>query len=163
MRKTGFLCLHSPCFVALILFVIGDSRLSSWQISTVDAGRKLIRVAWGILLLTYIILASLVIVLGLECHRQYQDEVRVVMALLVSLKFLAVRLLYSMFVDVIVISVFPLTRGRFWMALWMEFFVVLMYTAAGITTPQSRHPKSANMFMRLRNTSSDGEDIMGEK
>lgn len=167
MRTHGIICLHVPCFVALILYIVGDSRLASSSTSTVNAGKTLTRAAWWLLLLTYIILAQLIVVVAQECRRRFREEALVVVALVAAIPYLAVRLLYSLFVDVIEIGVFSLTSGnaiaRLCMATLMEFALVVFFTTAGITTPRSRDPKSAKSFLRLRNTSNDDEKISSDK
>ena len=159
MRSYGIACLHVPCFVAVILYIVGDSRLPSSKTTTVNAGKTLTRAAWGTLLLTYIVLGQLIIIIALECSRQYRDEAGVIVALVAALPFFVARLVYSLLVDVIDVGVFSLTAGnaitRLCMATLMEFIVVAFYTTAGITTPPSRDPKSTKRFIRLRNTSKD--------
>ncbi|MDI1491546.1 MAG: hypothetical protein OHK93_002755 [Ramalina farinacea] len=138
LRPRSFIILalrlvHIPCLIALILGIIGGTDLE--HPDEQDKGYKYLKASAIIFLLTYLATLALALLTIPEFSRLRRGELGIMLAVLASLPFLAVRVLYSLLADFKHDSTFNIIDGNVWvqlaMALIMELIVAIMYILAG--------------------------------
>lgn len=138
LRPRSFLILalrliHVPCLIALILGIVGGTDLE--HPDKQDKGYKFLKASAILFLLTYLATLAIALFTIPELSRLKRGEMGVMLAVLASLPFLAVRVLYSLLADFKHDSTFNIIDGNVWvqlaMALIMELIVAVMYILAG--------------------------------
>lgn len=134
---------HIPCLIALILGIIGGTDLE--HPDEQDKGYKYLKASAIVFLLTYLATLALALLTVPEFSRMKRGEVGIMLAVLASLPFLAVRVLYSLLADFKHDSTFNIIDGNVWvqlaMALIMELIVAIMYILAGGAAERFEHLK----------------------
>jgi uncharacterized membrane protein (DUF485 family) len=128
---------HLPLIAAVVLCVVGGVKLAS-NANQQNSGKTLVKVGIIIFLLTFLDLVALAILTFRDTRKHQTPEKRLVIAVLLSLPFLAIRFLYSLITDFGHSKTFSLTTGspvaQFFMATLMEWIVTVIYIAAGLLT-----------------------------
>ena len=134
---------HIPTLVALILAVIGGEKQTKNGSSNTSKGKEETKIAIIIFLAVYAVQTAITFFTFMKMRYVAPVERRLVYALGLSLPFLLVRLIYS------VLSYFYTASNTFnletgsavvqgFMAVMMEFFIVIFYLGAGLSLPSSR-------------------------
>ena len=141
LPKNGIRAISLPIMVGLILAIVGGTKEFNSNPSTAADGLKFVKAA-SILWLLGFILLMLVALWTVSRHRSILNgEQRLIFAAVLSLPFILVRIIYS------VLSAFDNTSSAFSikstsntavivdaiMSALMEFIVVAMFLAAGLT------------------------------
>ena len=128
--------LHIPILLALILSIIGGTRISSSDSSKVSSGHSLEKGGAIIFLISYLAIVAFAIFTFAELRNLPEGEKRILYAVLASLPLLAVRLLYSLLADFEDNSTFNIVDGnatvQLCMAIIEEFVVTLFFLASGV-------------------------------
>ena len=131
--------LHLPILLALILAIIGGTRISSSDSSKHSSGESFEKAGAIIFLISYIAIVAFAILTMVESRNLPQGEKRILYTVLGSLPLLAVRLLYSLLADFADNSTFNIVDGnatvQLCMAVIEEFIVTGLYLLAGFMAP----------------------------
>ena len=127
--------LHLPISLALVLCIVGGSRLASSN----SSGMAFERTGGIILLVSYIAIVALAILTLTESRNLPRGEKRILYAVLVSLPLLAVRLIYSLLADFVGDATFDILYGNATVQLCMviieEFIITALFLIAGFVAP----------------------------
>ena len=130
-----------PCYLALILAIVGGTRLSSTDPSRQDSAHTYMKVAGILFLLVFIIIV--VMAAGTAPHfRAIPDgsETRIFVAILLAIPFLAVRLLYTLLCDFKDDATFNILDGNAFvqlgMSIIMEAVVTGTFVVVGLLAPK---------------------------
>ena len=131
--------LHLPILLALVLSIVGGTRLSSSDVSTQNSGHTFTKAGVVIFLVSFIAIVALALLTCTQFGSLPWGEKRILYAVLASLPFLAVRLLYSLLADFKDDSTFNTVNGnatvQLCMAIIEEFIVVVFYLISGFVAP----------------------------
>lgn len=131
--------LHLPILLALVLAIIGGTRISSSDSSKHSSGESFEKAGAIIFLISYIAIVAFAILTMTESRSLPQGEKRILYAVLGSLPLLAVRLLYSLLADFADNSTFNILSGnattQLCMAIIEEFIVTCLFLLAGSMAP----------------------------
>lgn len=131
--------LHLPILLALILSIVGGTRLSSSKTSEHSSGETFTKAGVIIFLISFIAIVAFALLTCTEFATLPWGEKRILYAVLASLPFLAVRLLYSLLADFIDDYTFSTVDGnvtvQLCMAIIEEFIVVVFYLISGFVAP----------------------------
>jgi len=150
-----------PILVGLIMGIIGGTDAFSSNPNSRKSGVTDTKVAIILFLVAFFVLAGISLLTLLKIGQVIDGEKRLLWAVIASLPFLLVRLIYSLIVDFDRSStIFSLTSTRnvavvvqAIMSVAMEFIVVALYLAAGFTvrtiprsTVQNGHQSAADQY-----------------
>ena len=128
--------LHIPILLALILSIVGGTRISSPDSSKHSSGASFEKAGAIIFLVSYIAIAAFATFIMIECRNLPPGEKRILYTVLGSLPLLAVRLLYSLLVDFEDNSTFSIVDGnatvQLCMAIIEEIIVTIFCLLAGV-------------------------------
>ena len=128
--------LHIPILLALILCIVGGTRISSPDSSKHSSGQSFEKAGGIIFLISYLAIVAFAVLSMSETRNLPHGEKRVLFAVLASLPLLAVRLLYSLLADFDNNSTFNIVDGNATVQLCMatieEFIVTSFFILAGI-------------------------------
>lgn len=131
--------LHIPILLALILSIVGGTRISSSDSSKHSSGETFTKAGVIIFLISFIAIVAFALLTVTELSSLPWGEKRSLYAVLASLPFLAVRLLYSILADFVDNSTFNTVDGnvtvQLCMAIIEEFIVLVFYLVAGFVAP----------------------------
>ncbi len=131
--------LHLPILLALILAIIGGTRISSSDVSKHGSGESFEKAGAIIFLISFIAICAFAILTMMESRNLPSGEKRILYAVLGSLPLLAVRLLYSLLADFKDDSTFNIVDGnatvQLCMAIIEEFVVTFFFLLAGFVAP----------------------------
>ena len=131
--------LHLPIMLALILAIVGGTRISSSDSSKHSSGESFEKAGAIIFLISYIAIVAFAVLTMTDSRNLAQGEKRIVYAVLGSLPLLAVRLLYSLLVDFANTKTFNIVDGnptvQLCMAIIEEFIVTIIFLVAGLVAP----------------------------
>ena len=142
MRIIASHILHIPCILALILAVIGGTRLSSSDVSKHPSGEDFEKAGGILFLAVYVGLIVLVLLTMIHFTQLPWGEKRILVAVMAALPLLAVRILYSLLADFKHDTTFNIEGGNETVQLCMsiieEMIVMAFFLLAGITAPDIR-------------------------
>lgn len=128
--------LHIPILLALILSIVGGTRISSSDSSKDSSGESFEKAGAIIFLISYIAIVAFAILTMAELSNLARGEKRILYAVLASLPLLAVRLLYSLLADFEDNSTFNTVDGnaavQLCMAIIEEFIVTFFFLISGV-------------------------------
>ena len=131
--------LHLPIMLALILAIIGGTRISSSDSSKHSSGESFEKAGAIIFLITFIAVVAFAILTLTDIRNLPQGEKRILYVVLASLPLLVVRLLYSLIVDFANNSTFSIIDGnptvQLCMSIIEEFIVTCLFLIAGFMAP----------------------------
>lgn len=131
--------LHLPILLALILAIIGGTRISSSDSSKHSSGETFEKAGVIIFLLCYLAIVAFAGLTTAEMSKLPHGEKRILYAVLASLPLLAVRLLYSILADFEDNSTFSIIDGnatvQLCMAIIEEFIVTFFFLVSGFVAP----------------------------
>lgn len=131
--------LHLPILLALVLAIIGGTRISSSDSSKHSSGESFEKAGAIIFLVSYLAIVAFTVLTMVDSHNLPQGEKRILYAVLGSLPLLAVRLLYSLLVDFANNNTFNIINGtptvQLCMAIIEEFIVTILFLVAGLVAP----------------------------
>ncbi|CAF9925420.1 hypothetical protein IMSHALPRED_006468 [Imshaugia aleurites] len=131
--------LHLPILLALVIAIIGGTRISSSDTSKHSSGEDFEKGAVIIFLISYIAIVALALLTAAESGDIPRGEKRILYAVLAALPLLAVRLLYSILADFVDNSTFNILDGNATVQLCMEiieeFIVTVFFLASGFLAP----------------------------
>lgn len=131
--------LHLPIMLALILAIVGGTRISSSDSSKQSSGESFEKAGAIIFLVSYLAVVAFAVLTMTDSRNLPQGEKRILYAVLGSLPLLAVRLLYSLLVDFANNKTFNIVDGnptvQLCMAIIEEFIVTVFFLAAGLVAP----------------------------
>lgn len=131
--------LHIPILLALILAIVGGSRISSADSSKHSSGESFEKAGSIIFLISYLAIFAFAILTMADFSKIPLGEKRILYAVLASLPLLAVRLLYSLLANFEDNSTFSILDGnatvQLCMAIIEEFIVTLFFLVAGFMAP----------------------------
>ena len=131
--------LHLPILLALILCIVGGTRISSSNSSKRSSGESFEKAGGIIFLVSYIAIVAFAILITTDFRILAQGETRILYAVLTALPLLAVRLLYSLLADFANNSTFKIIDGnataQLCMAIIEEFIVTVIFLIAGFVAP----------------------------
>ena len=134
--------LHIPTILALILAIIGGTRISSSDVSKHPSGQNFEKAGGVMFLIVYIALVVLVLLTMIHYSQLPWGEKRILLAIMAALPLLAVRILYSLLADFKHDSTFNIVDGNATVQLCMsiieEMIVMVLFLVAGITAPDIR-------------------------
>ena len=125
--------------LALILAITGGTRISSVDVSKHSSGETYEKVAAIIFAGAYVVIVAMTLLTLAGSRNLPSGEQRILYAVLASLPFLAVRILYSILADYVNNSTFNILDGNATVQLCMsiieEFIVVCFFIIAGFAAP----------------------------
>lgn len=125
--------------LALILSIVGGTRISSSDSSKHSSGETFEKAGVIIFLICFIAIVAIAIITMAEFSNLPWGEKRILYAVLASLPLLAVRLLYSLLADFKNDSTFNTVDGnatvQLCMAIIEEFIVTLFFLVSGYVAP----------------------------
>jgi hypothetical protein len=135
-----FNVLHIPIILGLALAAIGGSDASKGDLNKQQTGHTLSKVAVVVFVIVWIIQSGIAILTCTKLHDVASGDRRLAFAILASVPFLFVRLLYS------ILAAFDTSTSTFSpsegsvvvqavMAVIEEFVVVILYLGAGFLVP----------------------------
>ena len=131
--------LHLPIMLALILAVVGGTRISSSDSSKHSSGESFVKAGAIIFLISFIAIVAFAVLTMTDSRNLPQGERRILYIVLASLPLLAVRLLYSLLVDFANNNTFSIVNGnptvQLCMAIIEEFIVTVLFLVAGLVAP----------------------------
>ncbi|KAM0805148.1 hypothetical protein BDR22DRAFT_817632 [Usnea florida] len=131
--------LHIPILLALILAIVGGTRISSSDTSKHSSGETFEKAGVIIFLVSYLAIVAMAVLTLAESRSLPTGEQRILYAVLASLPFLAVRVLYSILADFVDNSTFNILDGnvtvQLCMAIIEEFIVACFYLMSGFAAP----------------------------
>ena len=126
--------LHLPILLALILAIVGGTRISSSDSSKHSSGETFEKAGGAIFLVCYLGILAFTILTAAELRNLPWGEKRILYAILASLPLLAVRLVYSLLADFADDSTFNIVDGnatvQLCMAIIEEFIVTVFLIGA---------------------------------
>ncbi|KAL8675367.1 MAG: hypothetical protein Q9168_000198 [Polycauliona sp. 1 TL-2023] len=131
--------------VALVLTAVGSSKLYSSDASEHSSGKPLARAGILLFVAVFLGLVGVTIILAARIFGHYKPvgmgERQILYAVIASVPFIAVRLLYSLLVYFDTSSTtFTLFGGNIWVRSFMsvaeEWITVVLYLAAGLIAPR---------------------------
>lgn len=130
---------HIPILLALILSIIGGTRISSSASSKHSSGESFEKAGAIIFLISFIAIVAFAILTMADLRNLPWGEKRILYAVLASLPLLAVRLLYSLLADFEDDGTFNVVDGdvtvQLCMAIIEEFIVTVFFLIAGFVAP----------------------------
>ena len=138
LRPQSFIVLairlnHIPCLIALILGVVGGTDLE--HVDKQDQGYKYLKASAILFLITYLTTVALALLTIPEFSRLKRGELGIMVSVLASFPFLAVRILYSLLADFKHDDNFNIISGKVYvqlgMELIMELVVAILFILAG--------------------------------
>ncbi|KAL8704101.1 MAG: hypothetical protein Q9201_002735 [Fulgogasparrea decipioides] len=146
--------LSIPNLLALVLSIVGGTRLDSSNTSTQSQGKHLTQAGIIIFLVIFVLICAITILTWTSIGSIPGGEQRIFFAVLLALPFIFVRILYSILTDFLDNSTFRLFNGsamvHLWMAIIEEIIVAIVYIAVGLTTSSvkgDRGPKQLQYQM----------------
>ena len=131
--------LHLPILLALILAIVGGTRISSSDASKHSSGETFEKAGVIIFVVSYLAIVAMAVLTLAESRSLPTGEQRILYAVLASLPFLAVRILYSILADFVDNSTFNIIDGnetvQLCMAIIEEFIVACFYIMSGFAAP----------------------------
>lgn len=131
--------LHLPILLALVLAIIGGTRISSTDTSKHSSGETFEKAGVIIFLVSYLAIVGFAVLTFTNIRELPRGEQRILYAVLAALPLLAVRLLYSILADFKDDSTFNIMDGNatvnLCMAIIEEFIIVGFYLLAGFVAP----------------------------
>ena len=131
--------LHIPILLALILAIVGGTRISSSDVSKHSSGETFEKLGVIIFVVSYLAILAIAVLTIAESRSLPTGEQCILYAVLVSLPFLAVRLLYGILADFVDNSTFSIINGNLTIQLCMsiieEFFVTCFFLVSGFAAP----------------------------
>ena len=131
--------LHLPIMLALILAIVGGTRISSSDSSKHSSGESFAKAGAIVFLISFIAIVAFAVLTMTDSRNLPQGERRILYAVLASLPLLAVRLLYSLLVDFANNNTFSIVNGnptvQLCMAIIEEFIVTVLFLVAGLVAP----------------------------
>ncbi|OCL03690.1 hypothetical protein AOQ84DRAFT_325530 [Glonium stellatum] len=132
--------IYLPATIALILCISGGSDEASTNPSDQKSGKTEIRVGIIMFVFIYIALFLLTIITARDFGKILKGERRMFIAVVLSLPFLAVRILYGILTQFSNSKTFSMMNPQIWARILMsvieEFIVVIMFTIVGLTIPK---------------------------
>lgn len=132
--------IYLPAFIALILCISGGSDETSTNPSNQKSGKAEIRAGIIMFVFIYIGLFLLTMITARDFGKIPGGERRMFVAIVLSLPFLAVRILYSILSQFSNSKTFNMLNPQIWARVLMvvieEFVVVIMFTIVGLTIPK---------------------------
>jgi len=129
--------------IALILCIVGGMDETDTNPSEVSTGKKDFKIGVIIFLCVYILLVLLSIITMKDVGNAPRGEKRIYLAVLTALPLLAVRMLWSILSAFSTSSSFSVLGGKplvqLFMATLEEFFIVVVYTIAGLVAGKSEY------------------------
>ena len=131
--------LHIPILLALILSIVGGTRISSSDSSNFSSGETFEKAGVIIFLISYLAIVGFAILTTAEFSNLPRGEKRILYAVLASLPLLAVRLLYSLLADFEDNHTFNIVDGnatvQLCMAIIEEFIITFFFLVSGFVAP----------------------------
>ena len=125
--------------LALILAIVGGTRISSSDVSKHSSGETFEKVGAIIFAGAYLAIVAMAVLTLAESRSLPSGEQRILYAVLASLPFLAVRILYSILADFVNNSTFNILDGNATVQLCMsiieEFIVACFFIMSGFAAP----------------------------
>ena len=135
--------IHIPCILALILAIVGGTRVASTDPSKHSSGQTYEKAGGILFLLVYVALLAVAAVTMADIRSLPWGEKRILIAVLAALPFLAVRLLYSLLTEFEDNSTFNILDGNVTVQLCMavieEFIVTIFFLVAGLAAPSLKN------------------------
>lgn len=132
--------IYLPAAIALILCISGGSDEASTNPSDQKSGKTEIRVGIIMFIFIYIGLFLLTMITARDFNKIPGGERRMFVAIVLSLPFLAVRILYSILSQFSNSKTFSMMNPQIWARILMsvieECVVVIMFTIVGLTIPK---------------------------
>jgi hypothetical protein len=132
-----------PCTLALILCIIGGTRLTSSDPTKQSSGKTFAKVGIIIFIVSFLDIVLLALFTIPASRKVPSSERRIFHAVLAAFPFLVVRLLYTVISDFSNSKKFAVYGGdpyvQLGMALIPELIVVLLYSVVGLTAPSVRN------------------------
>ncbi|KAL8824495.1 MAG: hypothetical protein Q9191_005019 [Dirinaria sp. TL-2023a] len=145
-RVLALRILHLPNILALILSIIGGTRLDSSSSDKVSQGKKLTQAGIIIFLVVFALMAVLAFLTFTSLSAIPSGEKRILFGVLLALPFIFVRILYSVLADFVDSSTFRLIDGnptaQLCMSIVEEMIVAVLYIATGLTADSMRDDMS---------------------
>lgn len=131
--------IHLPCILALVLAIIGGTRLASPDASKEDSAHDFLKTA-GVLFLVVLIAIVGVAVSTVPVWRALPPgETKLLVAAFAAFPFLVVRMIYTLLVDFANDDTFNILGGNAFVHLGMsvveEIIVTVIYLAVGLMVP----------------------------
>lgn len=131
--------LHIPILLALILSIVGGTRISSSNTSKHSSGEDFEKAGVIIFPISFIAIVAFALLTLAELRNLPRGEKHILYAVLASLPLLAVRLLYSLLADFKDDSTFNIVDGnatvQLCMAIIEEFLVTFFFLVSGFVAP----------------------------
>ena len=132
--------------LALVLSIVGGTRLDSSDESKQSEGKKLAQAGIVIFMIIFALVAVLALLTLNSLSAVPSGEKRILFGVLLALPFIFVRILYSVLADFIDNSTFTLINGnstvRLCMSIIEEMIVATLYIATGWTADSVRDNNS---------------------
>ncbi|KAL8667894.1 MAG: hypothetical protein Q9202_000359 [Teloschistes flavicans] len=142
--------LHIPNLLALVLAIVGGTRLSSSDPSRQSQGRDFSKAGIIIFLILFIVSCAIVLLTLTEKSSIPQGERRLLFSVLAALPFIFVRILYSTMALFVNNSTFKLYGGnatvQLCMAVIEEIIVTIIFIAVGLTVSSVRDDRSRKAY-----------------
>ena len=132
--------LHIPNILALVLAIVGGTRLGSDSASKRSSGHKFSQAGILIFLVVFVVYVGLCLFTSTAIRSVTNKDKRMLYAVILALPFIFVRILYSMLAVFLTNqTTFTLVNGnaiaQLCMATIEEMIVVVLYLGVGITAP----------------------------
>lgn len=131
--------LHIPAVLALLLAIVGGTRIASTNVSKHSSGQDFEKAGGILFLVVFLALVGLAVLTTASMRGLPSPEKRLLFAVLAALPFLAVRLLYGLLIDFANDKTFNIQDGnatvQLCMAILEEMIVVAFFLAAGMSVP----------------------------
>lgn len=130
---------HLPSLAALVICIVGGTKLTSSDPSSAKEGKTLLKVGIIMFVCIFVILVALAAYTATEFGRIPSSEKRILAVVLVAMPLIAVRIVYSLLVYFSNIQKFNILYGniavRGVMSTLEEFLVIIAFTVVGLVVP----------------------------
>ncbi|KAL8726819.1 MAG: hypothetical protein Q9181_005916 [Wetmoreana brouardii] len=148
--------LSIPNLLALVLSIVGGTRLNSSNASTQSQGKHLTQAGIIIFLVVFVFICAIAMLTWTSIGSIPDGEKRIFFAVLSALPFIFVRILYSILTHFLDDSTFTVLNGsataQLCMATIEEIVVTILYIAVGLTTSSLKGDRGSKQLRACINT-----------